>query len=141
MELPEKLSDFQTFYFASKIWGLEVQEFLHMAHLKLLLIGIVSTKEILKKLHFRSRWVHPCPFHNSYNQDKTEKGRETIFRDNVRLDMHNVQSRIFLCFYAYVLGMLKNYIMCLDFALRHNISSTLPLKCIPTQKIRKFCFA
>ena len=34
--------------------------------------------------------------------------------------------------------MLKDNIMCLDFIVRHNISSTLPLKCIPTQKIRKF---
>ena len=47
-----------------------------------------------------------------------------------------------LCFLrTSLVGMLKDYIMCLDFILRHNISSTLPLKCIPTQKIRKFCCA
>ena len=44
-------------------------------------------------------------------------------------------------FNVYQVGMLKNNILFLDFVLRHNISSTLPLKCIPTQKIRKFCCA
>ena len=35
----------------------------------------------------------------------------------------------------------RKYFMCLDFIARHNISSTLPLECIPIQKIRKFCCA
>ena len=30
--------------------------------------------------------------------------------------------------------MLEKYIKCLDFIALHNISSTLPLKCIPTEK-------
>ena len=39
------------------------------------------------------------------------------------------------------LGMLEKYIKCLDFIALHNISSMLPLKCIPTEKNRKNCCA
>ena len=44
-------------------------------------------------------------------------------------------------FVVYIVGMLEKYIKCFDFIARHNISPTLPLKCIPAQKIRKFCCA
>ena len=42
---------------------------------------------------------------------------------------------------TWTVGMLEKYIKCLDFIARHNISSTLPLKCIPTEKNRKNCCA
>ena len=46
------------------------------------------------------------------------------------------------CFLGtYTLGMLEKYIKCLDFIARHNISSTLPLKCIRIEKNRKKCCA
>ena len=55
--------------------------------------------------------------------------------EKIKIGLH---SKIFN-FKVCQVGMLEKYFMCLDFIARQNISSTLPLECIPTQKIRKFC--